>query len=452
VAETQIEGQIPLGLRGTLFRNGPGLNDVYGTPLKHPIDGDGYIVRLSFVNGKAHLKSKYVDTFSHVKEREARKMIFPGQMGSVPPEKTTERFRDPSHTNSFYWYGRAALCANADLQRLGPNRPQRAGLRACRGGKVVSCHEYVLPNTLDPTTLETLGSDDLHGALDGIKALSAHFRYDASRDCLITVSFRPGNAKRSSSVRFCEFDRRWRLLRKLDLRLPELNYVHDFVATPTHFVVHVTPFVNVTPEMTARIARGELSLGESMRHYPDLPSKMIVVERFPTGPTPATIEFETEPCHIYHFGTCAQSADQITFDAVCLPPGAHRASRLPPQGAACTSRALACAACRLSYLLGPRLRSAARAELCCAVLCRARLYNGVGAPAVPLQHDGGARHVAPVHGRPDEEEPHARRARLFDGRVPNDEPVPPRRRRRRLRPCTVCVSPSEHGGRRRRIP
>ena len=129
MAETQIEGQIPLGLRGTLFRNGPGLNDVYGTPLKHPIDGDGYIVRLSFVNGKVHVKSKYVDTFSHVKEREARKMIFPGQMGSVPPEKTTERFRDPSHTNSFYWYGRAALCANANVQRLGPHRPQRAGVR-----------------------------------------------------------------------------------------------------------------------------------------------------------------------------------------------------------------------------------------------------------------------------------------------------------------------------------
>ena len=245
----------------------------------------------------------------------------------------------------------------------------------CRGGKVVSCHEYVLPNTLDPTTLETLGSDDLHGALDGIKALSAHFRYDASRDCLITVSFRPGGAKRSSSVRFCEFDRQWRLLRKLDLRLPELNYVHDFVATPTHFVVHVTPFVNVTPEMTARIARGELSLGESMRYYPDLPSKMIVVERFPTGPTPATIEFETEPCHIYHFGTCAQSADQITFDAVCLPPGAHRARHLPPQGAA-ERAALACAACRVSDLLGPRLRSAARAVLCRAVLCQASRWSG----------------------------------------------------------------------------
>ncbi len=307
---------------------------MYGTPLKHPIDGDGYIVRLSFVNGKVHLKSKYVDTFSHVKEREARKMIFPGQMGSTPPELTTARFRDPSHTNSFYW-----------------------------GGKVVSCHEYVLPNTLDPTTLETLGSDDLAGAIDGIKALSAHFRYDAVRDCLITVSFRPGNVKRSSSVRFCEFDRQWRyrfalffplcehpicaiyddtrLLHTLDLHLPDLNYVHDFVATPTHYVVHVTPFVNVRPEVTAKILRGELSLGESMRYYPELPSKMIVVERFPTGAAAATVEFETEPCHIYHFGTCTQqSADRITFDAVCLPPGARPVpvSRPCPPALRCEAR------------------------------------------------------------------------------------------------------------------
>ena len=148
MAETQIEGQIPLGLRGTLFRNGPGLNDVYGTPLKHPIDGDGYIVRLSFVNGKAHLKSKYVDTFSHVKEREARKMIFPGQMGSVPPEKTTERFRDPSHTNSFYWYGRAALCANADLRTDPPATSWPACVQGWKGRELprIRAAEHAGPN------------------------------------------------------------------------------------------------------------------------------------------------------------------------------------------------------------------------------------------------------------------------------------------------------------------
>ena len=30
-----IEGKVPQDLHGTLFRNGPGLHDVYGTTLKH---------------------------------------------------------------------------------------------------------------------------------------------------------------------------------------------------------------------------------------------------------------------------------------------------------------------------------------------------------------------------------------------------------------------------------
>ncbi|NCQ05754.1 MAG: Apocarotenoid-15,15'-oxygenase, partial [Cyanobacteria bacterium] len=38
-----IEGEIPLDLSGTLYRNGPGLLDVHGTPLQHPFDGDGMI-------------------------------------------------------------------------------------------------------------------------------------------------------------------------------------------------------------------------------------------------------------------------------------------------------------------------------------------------------------------------------------------------------------------------
>jgi pimeloyl-ACP methyl ester carboxylesterase len=41
-----IEGEIPPDLTGTLFRNGPGLFEIAGTPIKHPFDGDGMIAAL----------------------------------------------------------------------------------------------------------------------------------------------------------------------------------------------------------------------------------------------------------------------------------------------------------------------------------------------------------------------------------------------------------------------
>jgi all-trans-8'-apo-beta-carotenal 15,15'-oxygenase len=39
-------GKLPEGLQGTLYRNGPGLLEAYGTPLVHPIDGDGMVLYL----------------------------------------------------------------------------------------------------------------------------------------------------------------------------------------------------------------------------------------------------------------------------------------------------------------------------------------------------------------------------------------------------------------------
>ena len=35
IPQTDIEGEIPRNLYGTLFRNGPGVNEVYGKSLKH---------------------------------------------------------------------------------------------------------------------------------------------------------------------------------------------------------------------------------------------------------------------------------------------------------------------------------------------------------------------------------------------------------------------------------
>ena len=35
IPNADIVGEVPKDLRGTLLRNGPGVHEVYGTPLKH---------------------------------------------------------------------------------------------------------------------------------------------------------------------------------------------------------------------------------------------------------------------------------------------------------------------------------------------------------------------------------------------------------------------------------
>ena len=292
----EIEGAVPAGLVGTFLRNGPGLTVVHGTPLKHPIDGDGMVARVTFdAAGRVHLKTRFVNTKTHAAETKARRMLFPGQMGSRPPTGPgvqMSRYRDPSHTNVFYW-----------------------------GGKVLCCHEYALPHALDPATLETLRQDDLGGTLD-LRTLSAHFRLDPRQDRLCLIAFRAGLEllKSKPQLRFYEYDRQWRMVKKTKVSVPGLNYAHDFVLTPSWYVAHMSPFINTSKAATIPIVKGVTSPGESLRHWPECPSKMVLIGRA-NGMEGRIIQIDTEPCHIYHFGTAHESGDTITFDACCLPPG-----------------------------------------------------------------------------------------------------------------------------------
>ena len=57
--------------------------NVFGSPLTHPIDGDGVVVCISFEGRKkaVEIHSAFVETKTRKKEQEAGKMLFRGQMG-----------------------------------------------------------------------------------------------------------------------------------------------------------------------------------------------------------------------------------------------------------------------------------------------------------------------------------------------------------------------------------
>lgn len=61
---------------------------VYGTPLNHPIDGDGMICSITFCgrDSAPHFRSKYVKTSEYEIEKAQQKCIFRGMMGTQPPE------------------------------------------------------------------------------------------------------------------------------------------------------------------------------------------------------------------------------------------------------------------------------------------------------------------------------------------------------------------------------
>src|SRR5918997_6541130 len=58
----EIEGRLPAGLVGTLYRNGPGKNEVGGKPYAHLFDGDGLLSQFAFDGKRVHYRNRFVRT------------------------------------------------------------------------------------------------------------------------------------------------------------------------------------------------------------------------------------------------------------------------------------------------------------------------------------------------------------------------------------------------------
>src|SRR4051812_44190340 len=74
----EIEGRLPEGLVGTLYRNGPGKNEVGGTPYAHLFDGDAMLSQFTIDENRVRYRNKYVRTTHYLKERSADKPLMRG--------------------------------------------------------------------------------------------------------------------------------------------------------------------------------------------------------------------------------------------------------------------------------------------------------------------------------------------------------------------------------------
>ena len=100
----EIDGQVPATLRGTLFRNGSGRNELGGEWFPHWFDGDGMISAVRFDDKGVHFRNRYVATDNYRDETKAaaassiaasarcgRAACWPTPSGS-PPTSPTPRW------------------------------------------------------------------------------------------------------------------------------------------------------------------------------------------------------------------------------------------------------------------------------------------------------------------------------------------------------------------------
>ena len=296
-----IEGEIPKDLTGTLYRNGPGLLDVHGTPLSHPFDGDGMISAFSFDNGRCFFRNSFVKTQEFLAEQKAGEMLFRGVFGSQKPGGWLANLFDINikniaNTNVIYW-----------------------------GDKLLALWEAAQPYRLNPDNLETIGLDNLDGILSEGDSFSAHPRIDPhsqfnhGKPSLVNFSVKPGL---SSKITVYELDEQGKLLAEYSHITPGFCFIHDFIITPNYCIFFQNP-VSYNP---FPFLFGLKGAGECVNFQKNQPTKIILIPR--QAPHKDVITLETDAGFIFHHGNAFEVNNQeIIVDSICY----EKLSQIDPE-------------------------------------------------------------------------------------------------------------------------
>src|SRR5262245_14196963 len=96
----EIEGEVPAGLRGTLFRNGPGRNSLAGEWFPHWFDGDGMISSIRFDDDGIRYRNRYVVTDNYREETRANGIVYRGFGKMRPGGVLANALRKPGNVSN----------------------------------------------------------------------------------------------------------------------------------------------------------------------------------------------------------------------------------------------------------------------------------------------------------------------------------------------------------------
>ena len=278
------EGTLPAGLRGVLYRNGPGTNASFGHPYAHPFDGDGHVVRFAFDGARVRYSNRFVETRERAQEAMAGRPLFrsfgtnlPGGIGANIGRL---RFKNAANTSVVF-----------------------------HGQKLLALWEGGLPHRLDPATLVTLARDDLGGRLlNRVSPLhrllapelpfSAHPKVDPTTGELFNFGALLG--PRPALVLY-RADRAGRFDPPGLVPLERLVFVHDFILTPRYRVFFLVPVAF----RVARALSGFSSPADAIASVDGEPTQILLVPRGPGAP----VRVLADPCFIFHFVSGHDTAD-----------------------------------------------------------------------------------------------------------------------------------------------
>jgi all-trans-8'-apo-beta-carotenal 15,15'-oxygenase len=274
----EVDGQVPPALRGTLFRNGMGRNELGGQWFAHWFDGDGLIQAVRFDDRGMHYTSRYVATDNYRDETRAGRILNRGFGKMRPGGMLANAFRAPANVS------------NTSV--------------VMSDGKLLSLWEGGPPYEMDPATLQTRGVQDFGGTL---KAFSAHPRIDPDTGELFNFGIDYGARTTLTPYRL----QRGQLTRMAAVTLPYPLMNHDFVLTE-HFMVFCLGPILVS---SLKFVLGLTSFDGALHWEGGKPTLILLVPR--DGGAPRFIE--AEPFFQFHFANGFEQDGAIVLDVARYP-------------------------------------------------------------------------------------------------------------------------------------
>ncbi|MBE9184914.1 carotenoid oxygenase family protein [Microcoleus sp. LEGE 07076] len=257
-------GKIPEGLRGTLYRNGPGRLERGGKTAGHWFDGDGAILAVHFTDVGAAAVYRYVQTAGYQAEEKANKFLYTNY-GMIAPGPAWLR-----------WTKSVKNAANTSVLAL----PDRL-LALWEGGP---------PHSLDLQTLETIGIDNL-GNLQGEFTYSAHYKRDPLTGNIFNFGITP---RPIPKLNIYKSDRTGTIVQKATIPLEGIALLHDFVLAGKYLIFLIPPVrLNLVP-----VLAGISSYGDSFEWKPELGTQVLV---FDAETLSLVSRSEAQPWYQWHF-------------------------------------------------------------------------------------------------------------------------------------------------------
>ena len=275
----EVEGALPAGLNGTLYRNGPGLFERGDVRKRHVLDGDGLVQALRLSDSTAEYRCRFVRTEKFVAEEAAGKYLYPT------------------------W---STLAPGLPTRNIGNRIKPQAGVTVvARNGRLFAFDDTGLPYELDPVGLDTVGEVSAAPEIR-LPSYNAHSRIDAGNGDWIQFGLTHG---RHTSIHVSVKDRDDAGKHRYIIDAGRATYIHDFFVTKRYvvFLLHALAFNPLA------MLLGYKSVIDSFEWRPGMGNVVLVADR-DTGAVVA--KADAPPSFMWHALNAYERGGDIIADFV----------------------------------------------------------------------------------------------------------------------------------------